>query len=112
MSKRSIFIVILILIAAILPAQNQPRTAIVPLNAVGVSENEAQVITGLFETALVQTESFNVIEQNQMTEIMEAQAYSMGGCTDESCAIEVGKLLSAEQIILGDLSSIGAENYS
>jgi TolB-like protein len=109
MIKRSVISFLFILTAVIIFAQNQPRTAVVPLNAVGVSENEAQVITGLFETALVQTESFHVIEQNQMTEIMEAQAYSISGCTDESCAIEVGKLLSAEQIILGDLSSIGGK---
>ena len=75
----------------------------------GVSENDAIIITGLFETALVKTESFEIIEQNQIESIMEAQAYSLGGCTDESCAIEVGKLLSAEQIILGDLSAIGSK---
>ncbi len=90
-------------------AQELPRVAVVPFNPVGVSERDASVITSLFETALVQTESFNVIEQNQIADIMEAQAYTMTGCTDESCAIEVGKLLAAEQIILGELSSIGGK---
>ncbi len=105
--KHLIFVVILITFSVF--AQDNPRVAVVPFNAVGVSENEALIITGLFETALVNTESFNVIEQNQIADIMEAQSYSIGGCTDESCAIEVGKLLSAEQIILGDLSSIGGK---
>jgi TolB-like protein len=107
--KKSLSILLFCLIALSLSAQENRRTAVVPFNAVGVSENEAMIITGLFETALVNTKSFSVIEQSQIADIMEAQAYSLGGCTDESCAIEVGKLLSAEQIILGDLSSIGGK---
>jgi TolB-like protein len=107
--KKSLSILLFCLIALSLSAQENRRTAVVPFNAVGVSENEAMIITGLFETALVNTKSFSVIEQSQIVDIMEAQAYSLGGCTDESCAIEVGKLLSAEQIILGDLSTIGGK---
>ncbi|MDC7228281.1 MAG: PEGA domain-containing protein [Spirochaetales bacterium] len=43
-----------------------------------------------------------------MQEILDAQAFSLSGCTDDSCAIEVGKLLAAENIVLGELSAIGS----
>ena len=109
MARKPIFIILILTVVVCLPAQEPPRIAVVPFNPVGVSESDASVITSLFETALVQTESFNVIEQNQISDIMEAQAYTMTGCTDESCAIEVGKLLAAEQIILGELSTIGGK---
>ena len=108
---KKIFI-ILLMISAVLPCfavDEQPRVAVVPFNAIGVSEKDAQVLSGLFETALVKTNSFSVIEQNQVKEIVDAQAYSMSGCTDEACAIEFGELLSAEQIILGDVSIIGGK---
>ncbi len=107
--KKNVILILLAFITVSVFAKENPRVAVVPFNPVGVSENEAMVITSLFETALVQTESFDVIEQNQISEIMDAQAYTMTGCTDESCAIEVGKLLAAEQIILGELSSIGGK---
>ena len=107
--RKSFAVFLFIISPIIIFALDNPMVAIVPFNPVGVSENEALVITNLFETALVQTGSFDVIEQNQIEEIMDAQAYTMTGCTDESCAIEVGKLLAAEQIILGDLSSIGGK---
>ena len=87
----------------------EPRAAVIPFNAIGISEQDAQVLSGLFETALVKTQSFSVIEQNQVKEIVEAQSYSLSGCTDEACAIEFGELLSAEQIILGDVSMIGGK---
>jgi len=37
-----------------------------PFNNIGVSKNDARVVTGLFETGLVKTNSYNVIEQEQM----------------------------------------------
>ena len=107
--KKYIAVFLFMIIPLTVFSQNNPMVAIVPFNPIGVSENEALVITNLFETALVKTGSFDVIEQNQIEEIMDAQAYTLTGCTDESCAIEVGKLLAAEQIILGDLSSIGGK---
>ena len=109
--KKATIILLLMLSAAIssFAIEEQPRVAVVPFNAIGVSERDAQVLSGLFETALVKTNSFSVIEQNQVKEIVDAQAYSMSGCTDEACAIEFGELLSAEQIILGDVSMIGGK---
>ena len=90
-------------------AQNKPMVAVLPFSPVGVSEAEAQILTRLFETALVNTNAFYVIEQTQAGEILEAQEYSLGGCTDEACAVEIGKLLAAENIILGTVSKLGAK---
>ena len=108
---KKILILLLMFSAALscFAIEEQPRIAVVPFNAIGVSERDAQVLSGLFETALVKTNSFSVIEQNQVKEIVDAQTYSMSGCTDEACAIEFGELLSAEQIILGDVSMIGGK---
>ena len=40
-------------------------------------------------------------------EILEAQAFSLSGCTDDSCAVEIGELLSAEKIVLGSIEGLG-----
>ncbi len=87
---------------------NQPRIAVIPLNHINVSKSDAEAITGLFETALVKTEIFDVIEQGQVNEILETQEYSMSDYTDEQSAVEFGKLLAAEQIVLGSVSKIGS----
>jgi TolB-like protein len=88
-------------------AAEKPRIAVIPFNHISVSKADADVVTGLFETGLVKTETYNVIEQNQIKEILSAQEQSMSDCTDEQCAMEFGKLLAAEQIVLGTLSSVG-----
>ena len=64
-------------------------------------------MTVLLETGLVNTQIFDVIEQTQITKILEAQEYSLSDCTDERCAVEFGKLLAAEQIVLGSVAKIG-----
>ncbi|MCK5197816.1 MAG: hypothetical protein KAR21_05670, partial [Spirochaetales bacterium] len=64
---------------------------------------------GLFETALVKTGAYTVFEQNQIAAVFESQKISLSGLVDKKYAVELGKLLAAEQIILGELSSIGDE---
>jgi len=90
-----------------LSAQSASRAAVLPFTAVEVPASEARVVTGLFETALVKAGVYSIIEQNQINEILEAQAFSLSGCTDDACAVEVGKLLAAELIILGEISRAG-----
>jgi hypothetical protein len=86
--------------------QNPPRIAVISFNYINVSKSDAQVITGLFETALVNTSVYTVIEQNQINEILNAQEYALSSCTDEKCAIQVGQLIGSEQIVLGTLSLV------
>ena len=89
------------------PALQVPRIAILPFNPVGVSESDAQILTNLFEAAVVNTGVFDVIEQNQADQILDAQAYTLSSCTDEACAVEIGELLAAENIIIGSVSKLG-----
>jgi TolB-like protein len=88
-------------------AEQIPRIAILPFNPIGVSESDAKVLTNLFEAAIVKTGVFEVIEQNQADRILDAQAYTLSSCTDETCAVEIGELLSAESIIIGSVSKLG-----
>ena len=81
-SYRSFLMAGILLLTPLLPAQDQPRVAVLPFNPVGVSEAEAQILTNLFETAVVNTRAFEVIEQSQADNILEAQEFSLGGCTD------------------------------
>ena len=37
---------------------------------------------------------------------MSLVTFTLTGCTDDACAIEFGKILAAEQVVLGDLSTI------
>jgi TolB-like protein len=104
----AVIALVCMLFALPVPAQDRPpRVAVIPFSAIQVSKAEAEILTGLFETSLVKTGAFNVIEQTRVHEILEAQEYSLSDCTDEACAVKFGKLLAAERIVLGSCSSLG-----
>ncbi|MBN2050367.1 MAG: PEGA domain-containing protein [Spirochaetales bacterium] len=88
-------------------SQDRDRIAVLPLTAVGVPKAHADACTYLLETSLVKTGIFHVLEQGQMSAILEAQRFSLSGCTDDSCAVEVGRLLSAEKIVVGSVVAVG-----
>ena len=89
-------------------AEEMPTLAVLPLNHIGVAEAEARAITDLLEIGLVMTDAYVVIEQERIPEVLQSQQQSLADCTDDACAIEVGKLLSAELIVLGSISRIGS----
>jgi hypothetical protein len=89
-------------------AQSRARVAIIPLNAVGVSGAESDALTALLETAMVSTAVFEIIEQARAAEILEAQEYSIAECTEDTCAVQLGRLLAAQQIVLGQISRVGS----
>jgi hypothetical protein len=103
---------VLLAAASTAPAQQAlPRIAVIPLNPVGVAKADAAAFTGLLEVALVKTGVFDVLEQGQVDAILEAQERSVADCTDEKCAIEFGRLLAAEQILLGSISTTGGKYF-
>ena len=45
----------------------------------------------------------------QRETVLKELEFSMSGCTDESCMLEVGKMLSAELIVGGSISQLGSK---
>jgi hypothetical protein len=101
-----LFIMIFLTISSIC-GQEKQRTAVIPFNPINILKADAEVIYTSFETALVQTDTFFVIDSNEIGRSLVEQGYSLFDCTNEQCAVEFGKLLSAGQVILGSLSYFG-----
>jgi TolB-like protein len=109
MKNKSVLISFLIMLYSLLNlyAEPKPLVSVLPFEAVRISKQEAKVITSLFEVALVKTSGYTVIEQIELEKILEAQELSLNPCTDESCAIKIGRILSADNIFIGTVSLIG-----
>ena len=106
-----ILLVFLVLTVVLLPAQTpeKPLITVLPFSAVEVSPSVSLIISQLFETNLVNTGAFEVLSQNERDQILAAQSDSLQGCSDEACAIEIGRLLSAEQLIMGTVAALGTK---
>ncbi len=96
--------------------------AVLDLEASGISESEASFLSEHLRsqvTRVVITDKFKssthinytVVERAQMDKIFEEFEIQDTGCTDVSCAIEFGKMLNAERIIIGSVGLVG-KTYS
>jgi hypothetical protein len=64
-------------------------------------------IISLLSSALFQTQKFTVIDVSERERLLQELEFSMSDCTDESCLLEVGRMLSAEGIVVGNLGKVG-----
>ncbi len=96
--------------------------AVLDLNAKGISEVETDYLSEYMRgqiTRLVTSKEYinttniiyTVVERSQMDKIFEQFEIQDIGCTDVSCAIEFGKMLNVEKIIIGSVGLVG-KTYS
>ncbi len=83
------------------------RIAIMDFQAKDVSASTANTVSELIRTEIINTGKYIVVERSQMGEVLKEQGLMQAGCTDISCAVEVGKLLSAKKILIGNLMKLG-----
>ena len=110
---KKIIILLLLVTPLFLHAQGRGmRIAILDLSGgSGVSPSLANDTTDLIRAEMINLNLFTVLERAQMKEILKEQGFQMSGCTDTSCAVKIGQLLSANKILVGKVSKFG-KNYT
>ncbi|HSQ41124.1 MAG TPA: CsgG/HfaB family protein [Fibrobacteraceae bacterium] len=72
------------------------------------SREEIQSITNRFETELMKTDSFVVLERRNMDAILQEQGFQQtGACNSAECQVQVGQLLGVDRILTGEVSKVG-----
>ncbi len=86
----------------------KPVTTVLDFQTNGISENDMKSIISFLSAELFATGKYRVIDTAQRETILHELEFSASGCTDESCQLEIGKLLSAEYIVVGDIAVVGS----
>ena len=81
--------------------------AVLPFEARNVRADIAEAVSDILSVELFNTNRFQVIERQAINRILEEQKLQMTGITDMSQAVEVGKLLNVEKIMIGSVSRLG-----
>ena len=89
------------------PENKKMHLAVMDFEAKDISANESVKITELIRNDIVNTGKFVVLERAQMGQILKEQGFQQTGCTDVSCAVELGKALSANKILVGTVMKLG-----
>ena len=107
-------------IQKVFAAENEVFTiGIINLDAKGVSQVEAAVLSDKLRSHITQLvksdeyrrlegkDHYEVVERENMDKIFEQFDVQNTGCVSDSCAIEFGKMLQADRILLGTIGKVG-----
>ncbi len=72
-----------------------------------VSESEGKLIVDLLSSALIKVKKYRILDRSQRDNLLKELEFSYSDCTDESCQLELGRLLAADKIVVGSLGKIG-----
>lgn len=100
-------LIAILTLASPLYAAERMQVAVLDLQPKGVSKVIAGGVADMIRSDLVDAGVFTVVERGQMNEILKEQGFQMTGCTDSACAVQVGKLLSANKILVGETTKLG-----
>ncbi|MEN9354925.1 MAG: hypothetical protein RL318_2250, partial [Fibrobacterota bacterium] len=85
-----------------------PVVAISDLQSNGISVAHLRVITDEISSQLQNTGFYRVMERSQMDRILVEQNFQQSGACDGSqCAVEIGRLLGIDRMLLGSVGLLG-----
>jgi len=90
-------------------AQQESRSTIAVLNfeTSGISQGEMRLLADFISSHIIETGKYRVIERAQRQAVLSEIEFSNSDCTDEQCQLEIGRMLSADRIIVGSLGKFG-----
>lgn len=88
-------------------AAEKMQIAVIDLIPQSTSKMMSAAATDILRSEMVKTGMFIIVERSQMDSILREQGFQQTGCTDNACAVQMGRLLSAKKILVGEINKIG-----
>jgi TolB-like protein len=101
------FLVIAFSFSIGIAADVRPTVAILDFESVGSEEHLGKAVSEIMRTELIGTRQFRVVERSQINKALSEQEFQKSGVINENTAVEIGKLLGADLIIIGSVVKIG-----
>ena len=86
--------------------EDKMTMAVLDLIPTGVSPEIANVISNIIRMEFTNISNFIVVERAQIEAVIDEQKFQMSGFIDSAYAVEIGKLLSARRIIVGEVNML------
>jgi TolB-like protein len=106
--KNYVFPAVLLFLLTVPASPGKMTIAVMDFQAKGIDTTVAQNVSELIRGEIINAGIFTVIERAQMGEILKEQGFQQSGCTDITCAVEIGKILSANKMLVGSVMKIGS----
>ncbi|OGF50392.1 MAG: hypothetical protein A2231_02545 [Candidatus Firestonebacteria bacterium RIFOXYA2_FULL_40_8] len=77
--------------------------AVLDLEGKNISSETTLYASELLRSKLFKARLYDVVERNNMDKILKEQSFQLTGCTSSECAVEVGKILNAYYVVMGNI---------
>ena len=82
------------------------NVAVAEFKAEGVGASDAAVVADILRGELVKNGKFNMLDRQNMDKIMAEHAFQQTGCTDQECAVKLGRLLNVQRLVVGSFGKL------
>jgi len=109
MRLKATFAVLALLLTAVAGFAAPPRSSVAVLDfeSIGVDVYIGRAVSEIMRTVLVGNPRFQVVERAQINKALSEQKFQKSGVIDDKSAVEIGKFLGADLIIVGSVVKIG-----
>ena len=104
MKRYKLLLIVLLIVGCVF---GREYIAIIDFEGIGISNDEARVLTQRLTSEMISLELYQVLERSEMKRLLEEQKFQYSGCVDTKCAVELGKMLGAKYMVVGTISHIG-----
>ena len=91
------------LLSSIFAQDGKLAVSILDFTGEDVKEKFLRACYQQLETSLIESNRLTVIEKSQRDELLKEQEFQSSGICDEACAVEIGKMVGAEYLMLGEI---------
>jgi hypothetical protein len=82
--------------------------AVMRFESAGIDSGVSMVVTDVFTNQIQANGKYRVMERSQMNKILTEQGFqSSGACSTTECAVEIGRLLSIDNMFVGSIGKLG-----
>lgn len=105
----SIFILCCLSVALFSQQSAKPKVVIVPFDAKGVPQDEADVVTELFISEYAATGKATVPDRNSFDKLAKEQSFKASSWSDSEKIAKLGKAINANQAVVGQIMKFREE---
>jgi len=106
MKKCTASLLFFIIMTSALFGANVMTLAVLDLRSEEVPSIVVNAVSDIVRTEFVNIANFRVVERDQMDSVFEEQNFQLSGLTDESSAVKIGEILSAQKVVIGEINMI------
>lgn len=87
------------------------KMAVMDLVGQNLPKTTSMLVSESLRNNLFLMGNYTVVERANMDKILKEQQFQATGCTTFECAVEVGKILNVDQIIVGSVGKLGDQYF-